>query len=197
MIVESNQEYSDQHFLKLHEEKKVFSAIEFYNCTFENCYLLECLFQKCTFTHCTFINCDISALKVTNSKFIEVVFESSKVIGVDWTQAGKVGSYMPLSLKFFQSTLTYSTFFGLNLAHIEVVKCIVHEVDFTDADISEGNFRETDFLESKFHNTNLSKADFRQARNYTIDPRANIVKKAKFSLPEAMTLLSGFDIILE
>lgn len=44
---------------------------------------------------------------------------------------------------------------------------------------------------------NLTKADLRQAKNYSIRPDSNKIKKAKFSLPEAMLLLYGLDIELE
>jgi fluoroquinolone resistance protein len=42
----------------------------------------------------------------------------------------------------------------------------------------------------------LSGADLSQARNYMIDPGLNELKKAKFSLPEAMALLYNMDITL-
>jgi hypothetical protein len=50
---------------------------------------------------------------------------------------------------------------------------------------------------SFFLDTNLSYADFSKAVNYVIDPRANRLKKTVFSMPEAMSLLSAFDIILK
>jgi hypothetical protein len=43
----------------------------------------------------------------------------------------------------------------------------------------------------------LSDADLSQARNYMVDPSKNILKKAKFSLPEAMSLLYCMDIVLK
>jgi len=40
-------------------------------------------------------------------------------------------------------------------------------------------------------------ADLRFARNYQIDPSQNKVHKARFSLPEAMSLLYSMDIDLD
>ena len=54
-----------------------------------------------------------------------------------------------------------------------------------------------DFERSRFSKTNLSGADFRGARNYYIDVRNNNVKKARFALPEAMSLLGSFEVIIE
>jgi hypothetical protein len=43
---------------------------------------------------------------------------------------------------------------------------------------------------------NLEKADFSTAKNYTIDAENNKLKKAIFSLPEVIGLLSKYDIII-
>jgi hypothetical protein len=40
-------------------------------------------------------------------------------------------------------------------------------------------------------------ADFREAFNYDIDFKFNKLAKAKFSIPEALSLLNSLDIILE
>ena len=75
--------------------------------------------------------------------------------------------------------------------------CVAREVDFAETNFSETNLRGTDFTAARFANTNLTKADLRQAKNYSIRPDSNKIKKAKFSLPEAMLLLYGLDIELE
>ncbi len=70
------------------------------------------------------------------------------------------------------------------------------DVDFRETDLAQANFKGTDLADSLFVATDLTEADLSQARNYRIDPSQNIVKKAKFSLPEAMSLLYGLDIVL-
>jgi hypothetical protein len=42
----------------------------------------------------------------------------------------------------------------------------------------------------------LTAADFNDARNYAIDVKQNRLKKTKFALPEAVSLLKGLDIVL-
>ena len=46
------------------------------------------------------------------------------------------------------------------------------------------------------HNCNLSKANFLEAKNYAINPQVNKIQKGKFSIPEALSLLRGFEIEL-
>lgn len=75
--------------------------------------------------------------------------------------------------------------------------CVAREADFAETNFSEAKLCGTDLTAARFANTNLTKADLRQAKNYSIRPDSNKIKKAKFSLPEAMLLLYGLDIELE
>lgn len=78
-----------------------------------------------------------------------------------------------------------------------MINCEAKEVDFTETDLSEGTFGGTDFERSIFSKTNLTKANLKGAVNYSIDPRYNIIKKAHFSLPEALSLLGCLDIVID
>lgn len=49
-------------------------------------------------------------------------------------------------------------------------------------------------INSLFGNTNLIKADFTNSTNYTINLLENKIQGAKFSLPDAISLLHGMNI---
>jgi uncharacterized protein YjbI with pentapeptide repeats len=72
----------------------------------------------------------------------------------------------------------------------------IREVYFTNTDLSEANFTDTDLMGTVFHQCNLTKSDFRKATSYSIDLQTNTVRKAHFSLPEAIHLLHCFDITI-
>lgn len=74
--------------------------------------------------------------------------------------------------------------------------CKVRDVYFTETNLTEADFSDADLQGTIFHQCNLTKADFRGAKNYAIDPLSNQIKKAKFSFPEAISLLRSFDIEL-
>ena len=76
-------------------------------------------------------------------------------------------------------------------------QCVIHEVDFTDADLSNAVFDNCDLMGSTFMNTNVEKANFSTAKNYSINPAFNKIKKAKFSVPEITGLLHQYDIVIE
>ncbi len=192
------QRYEKQKFTKLVERGSTFAGIEFDSCSFDGCVLSECSFYRCRFAGCRFSNCDLSVLRVPNTRFVDVGFTGSKLVGVDWTKAGdSVVSRMPLSVGFDGCVLNLSIFFGLQLKGSRLARCTAHEVDFAEADLSEADCSGSDFAGSTFLHTDLTRANFTGATGYAINPAANTVKKARFSLPEAVSLLSGFDVIIE
>ena len=85
----------------------------------------------------------------------------------------------------------------MKVPNLVLKNSIAKEVDFMEADCSDANFEGTDFEKSKFHQTNLTKANFNNAFNYAIDFNNNTLKGAKFSMPEAVSLLRGLDIVLK
>ena len=93
--------------------------------------------------------------------------------------------------------LNYSVFIGLQLDNLQLEKCIAREVDFSDAGLKKAAFTGTDLQNAIFRNTDLSESNFVGALNYAISPQLNKLKGAKFSLPEAVSLLYGLDIIIE
>jgi uncharacterized protein YjbI with pentapeptide repeats len=77
-----------------------------------------------------------------------------------------------------------------------LTRCTARDVDFAEANLTGANCSHTDFAESRFFHTNMTDADFRHATNYAIPANLNTLKKTKFSMPEALTLLYSLDIIL-
>jgi uncharacterized protein YjbI with pentapeptide repeats len=135
-------------------------------------------------------------LRVEQSTFRNTTFKDSKVIGVDWTMASwsKFISFSPVN--FYECVIDFSTFIGLSLVKISFKECGVKDVDFSGADLTEADFSKAVLSKSQFRNTNLTQANFEDATDYTIDVTVNMVSKAKFSLPEAISLLRGLEIKL-
>ena len=100
-------------------------------------------------------------------------------------------------ISFSRCAISHSTFIGMALKEIVVRECVARDVDFREADLTQADLTHTDFADSLFIDTNLTQADLSHARNYTINASLNVLKKTRFSLPEAMSLLYGLDIILE
>lgn len=182
-------DYYQEKFLKLTLTNETVEATEFEECNFVGCTFIGCELKKCKFLNCTFTNCLLSAVKFTGSSFIEIIFTQCKVIGIDWTKTGQLRD-----LQFDKCEINYSNFTLLKIPKMKILDCIAKEVDFTEADLQESVLQNTDFENSIFNKTNLSKADFRGAINYYIEVKNNIISKARFSLPEAISLLKSLNI---
>lgn len=100
------------------------------------------------------------------------------------------------TLKFHRCIINDSSFLGLFLKEIVILESKAHDVDFRGTDCHQADFSYTDFKGSLFVNTNLTEANFEEAINYNINVFSNVIKKAKFTLPDAINLLQGLEIEL-
>ncbi len=144
------------------------------------------------FIDCIFERCQLSSVKfqgaVIQAKFIE-----SKIEGINFFTAKRA----MLSVNFSECLIRHSSFAELKMLKVTFTRCTLQNVDFSDADLSSADFTNATFEHCVFRNTNLTKADFRFATGYYIDPILNKVKGARFSSPDVLSLLAGFDIIIE
>ena len=169
---------------------------EFDDCTFVDCDFSETTFSKCKFIDCHFIRCNLSVVKLSYSRLMDVVFENSKMIGVDWTKAAWPNIVSGSPVRFMKCILNDSSFYGLELRELVMDECKIHDADFREADLTEADFQYSDLSYSQFHHTNLSSANFVEATNYDIDINSNNVKGARFTRLEAVRLLEGLGVEL-
>ena len=163
-------------------------------------HLVAAFFQNMNtdFEDCSFIKCDLSLAILNNCIFQNTHFEDCQIVGVNWmdTNLNIEKFQFAKTIGFDKCTINHCTFLGLNLKNIQLTHCTAHDVSFEEADLSGADCRWTDFGESRFLHTNLTGSDFTSTVQYQISVGDNIIKKARFSLPEAMNLLNGLDIIL-
>jgi fluoroquinolone resistance protein len=194
--IASEAHYADQTFKELRLQGEEVVSSEFHDCVFFRSSFVESVFRRCRFVECLFTECDLSLVRVPESRFTSTRWEGCKVVGVNWAEADwpKTGLANPIG--FLKSALSHSTFIGLALTGIEIRDCVATDVDFREADLSHADFGGTDLSQSLFGHTDLSEADLSRAHNYEIDPSQNVLRQARFSLPEAMSLLHSMDIVL-
>ncbi len=145
--------------------------------------LEEILFETCSFV----------ATDLTDTRLVEVTFEGCKLVGVDFRRCC---AFPAIDMQFFNCVLDGCNFSDLSLKRQKFVSCDLRRCVFLRADLSEADFSHSDLDESIFHECDLRRTDFSRARNYLVDPNGNKIAGAKFSLPEAISLLRGFEIEL-
>ncbi|HZQ38937.1 MAG TPA: pentapeptide repeat-containing protein [Dehalococcoidia bacterium] len=196
--IEDGAFYQDRSFTALDLGGRTLSGVEFEGCTFARCTFNEAVFARCRLVECRFEGCDLSVARFPETRLSEIAFNGCKLSGVDWTLPAEAQALrLPLSVSFDDCVLDYGSCFGVVLSGVTMRRCQAHELDLSEADLTGADLGETDFAGAKFLHTKLIKADLRGARRYAIDPTSNPVKGARFSLPEAVSLLRAFGVRLE
>lgn len=190
-------EYTALEFKKVVLKNDQIHQKEFSACTFIKCAFNESVFQNCSFHDCVFKSCDLSLVRLPACSFANTHFEDSQIIGVNWTETSWATSKVVFTpVNFVRCVINYATFMGLNLKKGTLSHCTARDVSFEEANLTQSDCTFTDFTNSRFIHTNLTGADFTGAKNYSIAASLNTLKKTKFSLPEAMSLLYNLDIDL-
>jgi len=194
--LEDGEQYADIRFRTVRMHGRKIRNVQFSDCTFDHCTFGGATFASCTFTGCTFDTCDLSLMQPAGSRFMDVRFVDSKLVGVDWTRVDLVAK-MALTVVFERCVVSQALFNGLNLRRLRLVDSVASEADFSNADMSDSVCTGTDFAGARFSDTNFTSADLRRARGYRINPLANRVAKAKFTMPDAVGLLDGLGVVIE
>lgn len=171
---------------------------EFRQCRFANCDFTGARLRGCHLVACVFQDCDLSLAAFPESRLQGVEFRRCKLVGVDWTSARweqHASLFGPPAWR--ECLMDYDTFVGLDLSHAVLAGSRLHEADFTDARLCGADLSNCDLQGSRFEHTDLTEADLTRATNYAIAPQRNVVKGARFSLPQALSLLYGLDIEID
>ncbi len=180
----------DQDFDNIDFSKQKLTEAAYENCVFIGCNFSGVNLAKTSFSECRFIDCNLSMVKLSGTTLRDIQFEGCKLLGLHFEDC----SDFLFSVSFDNCILNLSSFYKRKLKKTIFKNCSLHEVDFTEADLSLAQFDNCDLNRATFINTNLEKADFRSAYNYTIDPEQNRIKKARFSLDGLAGLLHKYDI---
>lgn len=162
----------------------------YHYCYFKNSILDGADLSGKEFVECRFENCNLSNIKLNGTALKEVEFVDSKMIGLDFSQSLD----FLFSVKFTSCNLDYCVFNQKNLKKTHFSNCSLQSAAFEEATLKDAIFDKCDLERAVFYRTDLTSADFRTASNYSISPVNNLLRKAKFSYPEVLSLLDEFKI---
>lgn len=186
-----------------YHEKKEFTDIklentEIYDYTFDSCVFKNCSFNKVQFTNasfssCEFYNCELVLCKQDGTTFDDVFFKSCRLTGINFTDCAEFG----FNPNFSDCLLDSCVFYDNTLSRCRITESTLRNTDFSNCRLKETDFSQTRFQNCSFLGCIMDKADFRSASGYSIDPSANKVKGALFSLPEAASFLKYLGVTVE
>lgn len=166
---------------------------DYENCVFTNCDFSDTDLSQRVFLECEFNSCNLTTANLTNTGLKNARFKDCKLLGLHFENCDQFLFEIDVENCF----LNLSSFYKVKLKKTRFKSANLSEVDFTGADLTNASFDNCDLAGARFENTVLEKADFRTARNYSIDPELNKIKKAKFSIQGIAGLLVKYDIEIE
>jgi len=164
-----------------------FAGCRFVVCDFSSVVLASTRFEDCEFT-----DGNLSNTVVDHTRFDGVRFVGCKLVGLNFGASDP----LVLSLAFERCVLRYVNFSQLRWKNAVVTDCDALESDFRGTRAPGADFTRTRFRGCRFSGADLAGSDFRHAEGYDLDLRTEKLKKAQFSLPEALNLLAPFDLRL-
>lgn len=174
-------------------EKGTLTDTEYENCRFVNLDLGGADLSGKVFMECRFEGCNLSNAKLHKTAFREVTFSACKMVGLHFEDC--LPFFTPP--EFLNCQLNLSTFVQCKLPGMKMTNCILEEADLSMADLSGADLSGSDLFKAVFDHTDLRKADLRTSIRYSIDPTANKLKNARFSLGGTPGLLAYFGIIID
>ncbi|MEI8202032.1 MAG: pentapeptide repeat-containing protein [Bacteroidota bacterium] len=163
---------------------------EYENCCFVNCNFSNSNLMNIVFAETNFDGCNLSMAKLNNTALRDVKFKDCKLLGLYFEHCNP----FLFAVGFENCSLNLSSFYKMKMKKTRFKNCSLHEVDFTEADLSQAVFDNCDLQRATFKQTILLKADFRTSYNYSLDPEANRIKGARFSIAGISGLLDKYDI---
>lgn len=166
--------------------------ISFYKCVFRESSFQGQRFSECVFDDCEFHCCNLSLVELAGTVLTGVVFRDCKLLGLNWSGTGGF-----LSASYEGCLMENNVFADMNLSRFRFMSCALSNSTFSNTRLRQAVFDDCDLSGSRFHQADLTGADFRTARNYYMNAETNTLKRTRFSLPEAVSLLANLDIVLE
>jgi fluoroquinolone resistance protein len=188
-------------FDKIDFTQNSLSKGEYQYCNFVNCNFSQSDLSDIEFLDCEFLGCNLSSVNLDRTSLKEIKFKDCKMLGLNFGSCDDFG----FVVYFDTCILNYSSFSGTASPPKKRVKfrqtvfknSQLHEVDFTECDLSSSVFDNCDLTRTIFEYTILEKVDFRNSVRYSIDPELNRIKKAKFSRSGIAGLLDKYDIEID
>lgn len=183
----------EQIFTKVDYTEQALSVAEYEACTFLDCDFSYSDLANIVFSNCRFVACNLSMVRLSNTVLRDVAFKECKLLGIDFEACNPFG----LKMNIENCILNHCLFLKTKIRKTIFKDCLLHEVDFTESDLTSVVFENCDLTRATFDRAILEKTDFRTAYGFIIDPELNRVRKALFSIENISGLLTKYDIHIE
>jgi len=176
---------------------EIIENTEYQDCVFTKCQFTDVKMINCNFHNCEFHSCEWKLVKFEFCRMQNSSFYDCMLMGINWDELqGRGNKAFPVD-SMDNCVLRYNNFVQVNLTKFDFSTSSFHDCLFLECNLTKASFKSAMFKETSFSGCNLSEADFREAHKYSIDLQKNMLKGARFSFPEVVSLLDSLDIIIE
>jgi uncharacterized protein YjbI with pentapeptide repeats len=170
---------------------------KFINCRFIGCIAEGAMISGCLFNQCHFEKCRIVSPKIRNCELNCATFENCSIIGVNFGELKGVGRFTLPIAKLSGCVLKYCTFEHMTLDKFDFSCNDILYTTYNGCSLRGASLKGSKLTDTVFYRSDLSDADLRDSVGFRIDIKDNKLTGAKFSYPEALSLLSTLGIIIE
>ncbi|MFC5409632.1 pentapeptide repeat-containing protein [Larkinella bovis] len=185
-------EHYDQVFTPSHPVVGPWSHQTFEQCVFKKLDLAGVALTDANFVNCRFEGCDLTRTQLKNTKLFEVSFVHCKLTYVDFGLCNAFGFHT----SFQNCQLDYTVFLNRKLKKTHFIECSLKEAQFLKCELTGTIFKDCNLELARFEDNNLMQVDFSSSYNLALDPDANRIKKARFSLHNLPGLLTKYDLVI-
>ena len=139
------------------------------------------------------MECNLSNPLIKGSRFNNADFSECKLVGLNFYNCEQ----LRFDLAFSKCRLRACNFSGLKMKGSSFLGCAFDDCYFENTYLVDSKFDDSAFRGTLFHACDLGRASFLEAEGYAIDPRNNNVKKAVFSVPEVLSLIESFGVVIK
>lgn len=189
----NDDDYENAAFEKISAANLPLTGKTFISCSFRGCDFSGSDFSSSSFDDCVFTECNFTGTDITGARLQKAVFRESKMMGIDFSAADPFA----MDIAFTGCVIDSCGFCDMKLKKTPFTGCEIIATDFFGTDLTGADFSRAAFRDAGFDKTVLCGADFTDAKGYAINPAANSLRKAKFSLPDAVALLEMMGIIIK
>lgn len=189
--------YEGERFENLALSEESVEGCRFVDCVFSGCEFDGCRLSRCYFSECRLENCVLRDLKTRGTEAKFLTLNACTVSGVNWGLLLPADGFSQVFDRVSGCVFRYGTFLRHNFRRMDLSDSSFAGCTFAECDFSEANLRKCVLRDCDFTRCDLSKADFRDAEGYRVDAVSCKVKGARFSLPEAVTLLYSLGVRIE
>jgi fluoroquinolone resistance protein len=185
----ANDSFDDETFEALDLGGMDLGGKVFANCAFRNCRIGESRWEGARLEDCVFDGCDLTGLAPGGLALRGVEFRRCKMMGIDWTNVGAFPDF-----SFADCNLSYCSFVSLRARKLPLLRCVLTEASFVDADLTEARFEDCQLAGAKFERCDLRKASFGGSHDLLLDPASNQVRGASIPAEAALLLARSFGL---